>query len=103
MNPDPIRPERFGRKEQIAGKEPRTWPALLTLYFLSPLVGEMVSGSTPFLLFIQPFSLVFLPLLYGSGAILIHEVIVRHRVGWGNALLLGAAFGVYQEALVVQT
>ncbi len=103
MNPDPAWPDSFERKEQIARNGARTWPALLTLYFLSPLVGEMISGSTPFLLFIQPFSLVFLPLLYGSSAILMHEVMVRRRLGWGNALILGAAFGIYQEALVVQT
>jgi len=103
MNPDPTRTKDFGRTEQIAANKPRTWPALLTLYLLSPLVGEMISGSTPILLFLQPFSLIFLPLLYGSSAILIHEVIVRRHLSWGNALLLGAAFGIYQEALVVQT
>jgi hypothetical protein len=103
MNPNTARPEPFGGNEQTAGNEPRTWPALLALYFLSPLIGEMISGSTPFLLFIQPFSLIFLPLLYGSSAILIHEVMERRRLGWGNALILGAAFGIFQEALVVQT
>jgi hypothetical protein len=103
MNPNPTRSKRIGGEEQIAGNKPRTWPALLTLYFLSPLIGEMISGSTPFLLFIQPFSLIFLPLLYGSSAILIHEVMVRRHLGWGNALILGAAFGIFQEALVVQT
>jgi hypothetical protein len=81
----------------------RIWPALLVLYFLSPGVAEVISGSTPPLLFIQPFGFIFVPLLYGSSAILIHEVVVRRRLGWGNVLLLGAAFGIFQEALVVQT
>jgi len=81
----------------------RTWPAALTLLFLSPIVGEMISGSTPPLLFLQLFSLIFLPTLYGISAILIREIIVRRRLGWGNALLMGAAFGIFQEALVVQT
>jgi hypothetical protein len=81
----------------------RTWPALLALLFLSPLVGEMMSGSTPPLLFVQPFALLFLPPLYGVSAVLIREIIVRRALGWGNALLLGAAFGIYQEALIVQT
>src|SRR5258708_752228 len=81
----------------------RIWPALLALYFLSPGVAEVISGSTPPLLFIQPFGFIFVPLLYGSSAILIHEVVVRRRLGWGNILLLGAAFGIFQEALVVQT
>ncbi|HEX6819654.1 MAG TPA: hypothetical protein VF120_14855 [Ktedonobacterales bacterium] len=81
----------------------RTWPALLALLFLSPAVGELISGSTPPLLFVQPFALVVLPTLYGISAVLIHEALVRRRLGWGNALLLGAAFGIFQEALIVQT
>ncbi|MEO7000838.1 MAG: hypothetical protein ABI068_03460 [Ktedonobacterales bacterium] len=81
----------------------RMWPVLLTLYFLSPLIAEVLSGSTPPLLFIQPFGFIFTPLLYGSSAILIREIVVRRRLGWGNVLLLGAGFGIFQEALVVQT
>jgi hypothetical protein len=79
------------------------WPAALALLFLSPIVGEMISGSTPPLLFIQPFALIFLPAMYGAWALLTHEVIARRHLGWSNSLLLGAAFGVFQEALVVQT
>lgn len=81
----------------------RLWPCALALLFLSPLIGEVSSGSTPPLLVIQPFFLVFLTTLYGVFALLTHEVIARRRLGWGNVLLLGAAFGVFQEALVVQT
>jgi hypothetical protein len=33
---------------------------------------------------------------------LIREILVRRHLGWGNALILGAAFGVFQEALIVQ-
>ncbi|HEX9035391.1 MAG TPA: hypothetical protein VF808_00205 [Ktedonobacterales bacterium] len=80
----------------------RVWPAL-ALYLFAALIPEMLSGSTPPLRFLQPFNLVFLPLLYGSSALLIREAIVRRRLGWINVLLLGAAFGVFQEALVVQT
>ncbi len=81
----------------------RLWPAALALYFLAPGVGEVISGSTPPLLFLQPFGFIFTPLLYGSSAILIHEIVVRRHLSWGNVLLLGAAFGIFQEALIVQT
>lgn len=87
----------------IPARRPRVWPALLALYFLAPFVGEVISGSTPPLLFAQPFGFLFTPLLYGSSAILIREIVVRRSLGWGNVLLLGAAFGIFQEALVVQT
>ncbi len=81
----------------------RMWPVLLTLYFLAPMLAEVLSGSTAPLMFIQPFGFIFIPLLYGSSAILIREVIVRRRLGWANVLILGAAFGISQEALIVQT
>lgn len=81
----------------------RMWPVLLTLYVLAPVLAELLSGSTPPLLFVQPFSLLFIPLLYGSSALLIREILAQRRLGWGNALILGAAFGVFQEALIVQT
>jgi hypothetical protein len=81
----------------------RTWPAAVALLFVSPGIAELLSGSTPPLRFIQPFALIFLPTLYGISALLIREIMVRRGLGWGNALLMGAAFGIFQEALVVQT
>jgi hypothetical protein len=88
---------------QITAKRIRTWPAALTLLWLSPLIAEMMSGSTPPLLFLRPFALIVLPTLCGISALLIHEIRVRRQLGWGNILLMGAAFGIFQEALVVQT
>lgn len=88
---------------EAPARRPRVWPAAVSLYFLAAIVPEMLSGSTPPLRFLQPFNLVFLPILYGSSALLIHEAVVRWRLGWANVLLLGAAFGVFEEALVVQT
>jgi hypothetical protein len=79
----------------------RTWPALLTLYFLSPMIGEILSGSTPVLSFIQPVSIIYQPALYGSGAILVRELVRRRGLGWGSILLLGAAYGILEEGLVV--
>ncbi|MEO6887490.1 MAG: hypothetical protein ABI456_00595 [Ktedonobacteraceae bacterium] len=80
----------------------RTWPALLTLYLLAPLIGEVLSGSTPPLMFLHnPFNLFYLPALYGSGAILVRELVRRRGLGWGSVLLLGAAYGILEEGLVV--
>src|SRR5215469_3384655 len=79
----------------------RTWPAVLALYVLAPVVGEMLSGSTPPLLFFTPFGLIFECGLYGSGALLVREVARRRGLGWGAILLLGAAYGILEEGLVV--
>lgn len=81
----------------------RTWPAALALVFISPGIAELLSGSTPPLRFVQPFALIVLPTLYGIWALLIREIVVRRGLSWGNVLLMGAAFGIFQEALVVQT
>lgn len=80
----------------------RIWPALLTLYFLSPLIGEVLSNSTPIAMFVtNPFAFIYLPALYGSGAILVRELVRRRGLGWPSILLLGAAYGILEEALVV--
>ncbi len=91
----PLQPTQHVRRFQHA------WPALLTLYFLSPMIGEVLSGSTPILSFIQPFSLIYQPALYGSGAILVRELVRRRGLGWGSIFLLGAAYGILEEGLVV--
>lgn len=77
------------------------WPAVLTLFILAPAIGEMLSGSTPPLLFINPFSLIFETGLYGSGALIVRELARRRGLGWVSILTLGAAYGVLEEGLVV--
>ncbi len=79
----------------------RTWPALLTLYLLAPITGEVLSDSTPPLQFINPLSLLALTGLYGSGAIVARELVRRRGLGWPSLLLFGAAYGILEEGLVV--
>jgi hypothetical protein len=31
---------------EVLARSQRTWPALLTLYFLAPIIPEMLTGST---------------------------------------------------------
>lgn len=57
----------------------RTWPALLTLFFLTPIIPEMLTGSTPPLTFINPISFLFETGLYGSGAILLARLVARRE------------------------
>ena len=62
----------------------RPWPALLTLFFLAPIIPEMLTGSTPPLMFITPISLLFETGICGSGAILIRELVRRRGLGWSG-------------------
>jgi hypothetical protein len=77
-------------------------PALV-LFFLAPATGELLSGSSPPLEFFNPIILLLLCLMYGCGVILVREAIFRWRKGWLSMLMLGAAYGIAEEALAVKS
>jgi len=52
-------------------------PPAFVLFFLAPAIGELLSGSAPPVEFFNPFALVILPALYGSGAVLVREYSLR--------------------------
>jgi hypothetical protein len=75
------------------------WP-VACLLFLSPLIGEYLVGSLPMSM------LGLLPLMmamYGAGALLIRETVRRRGGGWGSIVLLGAAYGLFEEGFVTQS
>ncbi len=37
---------------QVLSRPQRTWPALLTFFFLAPIISEILTGFTPPLMFI---------------------------------------------------
>ncbi len=80
----------------------RERPAL-TLFVIAPIFGELFSGSSPLNEFLQPLTFFTLAMLYGSGAILARELRVRWHGGWRSLLLLGAAYGVFEEGLMVRS
>jgi hypothetical protein len=67
---------------------------------LAPVLGEVLSTATPPLTLLLPWILVLQVALYGGGALLCREVAARCRLGLRGLLLLGAAYGVLEEALV---
>jgi len=71
------------------------------LFLLSPVIGELLSGSAPPAEFFSPFGFVMIVSLYGSGAVIVRELKVRWKKGIGSVLLLGAAYGVVGEGLLV--
>lgn len=76
---------------------------ILLLFFLSPLAGEGLSGSTPPLAFLNPFVLFLLGSLYGSGALLVRDYARRWKKGWRSLLVLGAAYGIIEEGIMVRS
>lgn len=77
---------------------------MLLLLFLPGFTAEVLTGSTPILAYLtNPVSLIFNVLLYGCGALLVREVARRNGFGWVGILLLGAAYGIFEEGLVINT
>ncbi|HZY94297.1 MAG TPA: hypothetical protein VFE98_05465 [Candidatus Bathyarchaeia archaeon] len=62
-----------------------------------------MSGSTPPLAFINPLVFLFLGALYGSGALLVRDYARRWHRGWRSVLLLGAAYGIIEEGILVRS
>lgn len=76
-------------------------PPALTLLLLAPLLGELVSVHQTPLEFINPLNFIILSLPYGFGALICRELLIKWKKGLFSLLLLGAAYGVYEEAIVV--
>ena len=72
------------------------WLPPVTLFLLAPIVAELLAGTMPVW---QVGNLLFLLPLYGSGALLIRELVRRRGRGWTSILLLGAAFGIVEEGI----
>lgn len=92
-------------KSDIMPSHPyRTWPAILSLYLLSPLIAETIATSnTPPLAYLEPGKAFFLPAFYGSAAVLLHEIMKRKLLGWPSFLLMAGAFGIVNEAVIAGT
>jgi len=80
----------------------RLSPALV-LFFLSPMVGELLSSSAPPAEFFNPVGFLMLSVLYGGGAILVRELVLLWGKGWPSLLALGAAYGIAEEGLMCKS
>ena len=73
------------------------------LFFIAPIIGELLSGSTPLNKFFNPLTLLFLCFLYGGGAIIARELTLYWGKGWPTLLTLGVAYGIIEEGLLVKS
>ena len=75
---------------------------IILLLFLSPALGELLSGSSPPLEFFNPIALLILVLLYGCGTLLIREAKVRWNLQW-SVIFLAIAYGVIEEGILMKS
>jgi len=81
-------------------KTERNRAAIWTLLVLSPVISEVLSGSTRFSVL---FVLIPEILCWGAGALLARELVRRWRGGVPSLLALGLALSVAEEFLIQQT
>ena len=74
--------------------------AVITLFFVTPLVAEYLLGDLPLKLLA---ALIVLAPVYGGAAVLIRETARRTGRGWPTMLMLGAAYTLIGEGLVTQS
>jgi hypothetical protein len=74
--------------------------AVITLFFVAPLVAEYLLGDLPLKMLT---ALIVLAPAYGGGAVLIRETARRTGRGWPTMLMLGAAYALVGEGLVTQS
>lgn len=80
--------------------------ATLFLVLFAPFVGEGLSTSTPVIEWLNPLVIILLVSLYGFGALITRELMVRWdkgSEGWLALLLLGAAYGIIEEGLYLMS
>ena len=79
----------------------RRFAPVATVVLLAPLIGEVLFGAIP--LSRLPFGLLGVAGLYGGGAILVRELVRRRRLGVAWLVILGLAYGLIEEGLVLQS
>ena len=77
--------------------------AIWFLAFLSPVIAEMLSGSAPFIEWLNPLATATFLGMYGAGAILVRELAIRWNKGWASIIVLGAAYGIIEEGIAVKS
>ncbi len=106
MNPGNFVPVVFKKYTangfSMAADHPNRRP-LLALVLLSPIIAEMLSGSSPPAEWLNPITPLLLIWLYGAGVLVMRETAVRWKTGWPSILLLGAAYGIIEEGLAVKS
>ena len=75
----------------------------LTLLLLAPICGELLSGHQSLFEFVNPLAFVLSALPYGFGAIICRELTVRWHKGWFSLVLLGIAYGLFEEFVVARS
>lgn len=81
------------------------WLLVVVFCLFAGLIPETLftSSTSPLRMVLNPISLPFISLFYGTAGLVIREVMLRRRAGLAGVLLLGAAFGLVNEGVAAGT
>ena len=77
--------------------------AIWFLALLSPVVAELLSGSSPPREFFLPPNFALLVGLYGAGVLVVRELSVKWNIGWVSIIVMGLAYGILEEGVAVKS
>ena len=72
------------------------------MFILSPVLGELLSGSAPPLEFFNPFGFTIIVIFYGGSTLLIREAKARWNLQW-SVVFLAIAYGILEEGIMIQS
>ncbi|WP_433220006.1 hypothetical protein ACQP00_16775 [Dactylosporangium sp. CS-047395] len=84
----------------VVDERPRNRRAAWLLVLAAPVVAELTLGTIPLR---QEWALLVFTPMYGGGALLVRELVRRTGGGYANLLLMGVAYGVVEEGIVLQS
>jgi hypothetical protein len=76
---------------------------ILFLLLVPPILIEVLSGNTPPTVIFQPLIFMVYLIVYGFPIILIADTITRWHLSLRGILILGYAYGLYNEAIIAKT
>lgn len=71
---------------------------VVVLFFSSFVIGEMLLGASTVSRLAAAIPVVF---FYGGGAVVIRELARRRGPGWWRIVMLGLAYGIFEEGVVI--
>lgn len=78
-------------------------PPAVVLFFLPSMISELLTGNLPPAKYFNPLLMLLMVPMYGFGAIIVRELTVRWKKGWVSLLILGAVYGILEEAIACST
>ncbi len=77
--------------------------AIVTLSLLSPVLAELLSGSSPALKFFLPWYFLLQWVSYGIPVLIMRELAVKWKLGISGIFILGLGYGIFNEGIITQT